>query len=385
MYQSVSKNQVFLWLFCIFYIMNVFVTHIINSQYIVSLDNSEFYVKLLKSFSYPLLCILLLFFYKFNKLSFVDIIISLIFFISFFISKYSIIVYVIFLLARNVNFKYIILSYLLATVLGVLFVFFTYLFDLYDDSYLDLMRNGVYRHILGYRFPTYFPNILLSIYLCWIYVRKSRLSFCEMFIMFLLSYIVFYLTDTRTIYYATVMLISVVVLIKYFKIDYSSKFFIGKIFKYITIFIFPILALLCVLLCYLYNNDIEFINELNKSLSGRIYYGSKAIQEYGFTLFGSKLEYVPMLEVTKDKAFFVIDMGFILFLMNHGLILFILVFYGFMKIGFYIAKKNDPYLGIALIFFISQMVINPYLTVIDFNPFFFLLSYYSKGYMEKYV
>lgn len=383
--KKISKKQVFLILFCVFYIINVFITHIINSQYIVMLWHSEEYVKILKSISYPLLCFLLLFFYKFDKSTLSDFFISIFFFVSFFISKYSIIVYVVFLLAKNVRFKYIVSSYFIATILGIIFVFFTYLFDLYNDSYLDLFRDGVYRNILGYRFPTYLPNIILSIYLCWIYIRKNKVSLFEMIIMLLISYVIFDLTDTRTVYYATILLLCSVCCLKYLNINYFSHIFISKIFRLITIFIFPIMALLCILLCFFYKDDIYFINEINKILSGRIYYGSLAIQEYGITLFGSKLEYVPMLMATKETPFFVIDMGFILFLMNHGLILMLLVSYGFMKIGYRIVRKNDPYLGISIIFFIAQMIINPYLTVLDFNPFFFLLSYYPKESIEKYV
>lgn len=384
MIPSRYKNSLIVFLFCIFYFINVFIFNFSNSQYFVSLPNADVYIKYIKSVSYFFPLCLLLFFYKIRNDIVFDILISLIFLISFIISKLDIITFIFFLLARYVHFSKIVKTYLCATILAGIGVFVTYLFDLYPESHLSLYRAGesFYRSPMGYRFPTYLPNMLLSIFFCWIYLRQKNIQLIELIIMLLSSYYVYSVTDTRTVFYFTLLLVISVSIIKYLRVDFRS-FLLGKIFSLFTIYGFIIFGVLIIYLQYVYSSENDWLNNLDKILSGRLYYGNIGIQSYPINLFGHKIEYIPMLDATNENPFFGIDSGFLKFILDHGLILFMLVSYGFYRVGKALVVSGNTYFSLIVIFFVLQMTINPYLTTIDFNPFFYIISYFSSFYKNN--
>ncbi|WGE54971.1 hypothetical protein NYR70_10120 [Actinobacillus equuli subsp. equuli] len=378
------KENLVKFLFCAFYFINVFIFNFSNSQYFVSLPNAEIYIKYIKSFSYFLPACLLLLFYKLNKQIFFDLLLFLAFGISFIISGLDIITFIFFVLARYIPFSKLISSYLGATFLASGVVFITYLFDLYPESYLALYRSGenFYRSPMGYRFPTYFPNILLSVFFCWIYLRKENIRFIELIVILLSSYYVYHLTDTRTVFYFSLLLVFSVSFIKLFNVNLKTIFF-GKLLSFFTIYGFFIFGGLSVYLQYIYSPDVEWLNILDKVLSGRLYYGNMGISNYPINLFGHRIEYIPMLDATAENPFFGIDSGFLKFLLDHGVLLFLLVAYGFYTTGKFLVRNNSPYFTLIVIFFTFQMTINPYLTFLDFNPFFYIVSYFSCMYKQN--
>lgn len=370
------SNQVILsYFFCFSYILSVFILNISNSQFVVSIDNYSNYIGNIKSVIYLFSLAIFILFYRVNKFSILDFVLISLYVISYYYHRMSIVFLVYFIFIKNVKFEYIIKSYLFAVLLGFLFVFFTYVFDLYSESFVNMYRpDGTYRNPLGYKFATYLPNMSLYIYLCWFFIKGKKFNIGDMLIITILNSVIYYYTDTRTVFYLVNLFLLCCFFIKYGKVNYKTSV-IGKLAAFSTQYLFIILAAISIYLQCVYDPNIEWMDNLNKALSGRLYYGNKGFVEYGISLLGQKVEYADVLDYGENL--FVIDSGFMKVLIDYGLVLFIIISYGYWIISKKIIRRNNIYFGLVLVFSLLDVLINPHLLVLDSNPFFFFLAYYG--------
>ncbi|ROU10136.1 hypothetical protein EB837_22785 [Kluyvera ascorbata] len=369
--------SVYIVVFVFFYILSIFITHISNSQYVVTIKDYKDYIDNSKIVLYISSFILLGLFYKVNKYTFLDLFICVVFLISYYYSRITIAVFIFFLFVKYANFSLVVKTFLFAVSAGIIFVFVTHAFDLYHYSNFEMYRaDGTYRMPLGYKYPTYFPNISLFLYLGWVFLRKNKITFLEITIIGIANYVVYVLTDTRAIYYLVNLLIFCVVFLKYFRVNYNTAV-IGWIFKFSTIYLFLILAVISIWLNIKYDSNIPWMNKLNQVLSGRLYYGHKGYIDYGISLLGQQIDYVSVLDQYDGNNLFVIDSGYLKVLLDYGIILFALITFGFIQVGRRIVSQNETYFGLVMIIALIDISINPHMIQLDFNPFFFALGYYG--------
>ncbi|MGZ7896251.1 hypothetical protein [Haemophilus sp. SZY H54] len=362
------------------YFLWVFFIHIGGSQYFTLFDR-ELLPKLFNVGVMLVLCFYLLISYKINYSSFFDIFITIVFFIGFFHFKQGVSVYLFIILCRNIHFSSIVKVFLLASAAGGLFVLFTYLFNLYPESTLDLFRSdGTYRYLLGYRFPTFVPNYFFHIVLCWIFLRKERITLCELLFILLLNYPIYSFTDTRAVFLLVIAICFSTFFIKYVNVEYST-FFIGRLYKLLTTYGFILFAGIAIYFQYVYDLLIDWMANLNHTLSGRLELGHRGFELYGIKPFGSLVEFVTMLNVTKENKFFYIDSAYAHLLIVYGVIIFSLVIISYTRIGGRIVLKNEKYFGLVLIFLFVHSITDPQLMSPEFNPFLLCLGYYG---LEKY-
>lgn len=372
-------NNIFVLLFCSSYVFSVFILNISNSQFIVSIQEYADCIRQIKLIIYIMSFIVFCLFYKFDKFTFIDLLLVILYLLSYYYHRMSIVMLVYFIFVRRVKFEYIIKCYIFAVVLGYLFVFFTSLFELYHESRLNLYRlDGVYRYTLGYKFPTYLPNMSIYVYLCWYLLRGVRFNILDMLCIFVLNYTVYYYTDTRAVFYLANLLLFFSFLIKYLNIGYHT-FFLGYIARSLTRNIFIILAVLSIYLQIMYEPHNEWMNSLNGILSNRLYLGNKGFIDYGISLLGQKIEYVDVLDFKGEGSIFVIDSGYMKILMDYGLVLFLFMSYGFWVMGKRIVSMNNIHFGVVFVISILENVINCHLFVLDSNPFFLCLAYYGAS------
>lgn len=371
------SQTVFSYLFCFSYILSIFILNISNSQFIVSIGGYSNDISNVKLVIYIFSLILFLLFYRFNKFTILDFILISLYLVSYYYHRMSIVFLVYFIFIKNVKFEYIVKSYIFAVLLGFTFVFFTYLFDLYPESLVDMYRtDGTYRNPLGYKFATYLPNMSLYVYLCWFFLRGKQFNIGDMLFIFILNFIIYFYTDTRTVFYLVNLFLFCAFLVKYKQVTYKT-FILGRLASFITQYLFIILAGISIYLQCTYDPNIEWMDKLNKALSGRLYYGNKGFIEYGISLFGQKVEYADVLDF--GESLFVIDSGFMKILIDYGLILFMAILYGYWVTSKKIVRKNNIYFGMVLVFSLLDVLINPHLLVMDSNPFFFFIAYYGAN------
>ncbi|WP_373589196.1 hypothetical protein [Actinobacillus succinogenes] len=299
--------------------------------------------------------------------------------ISYYYSRMVISVFIFFLFAKYISFNNILKAFLFTTLICILFTICSSIFQLYEYSSMDAMyrSDGSFREPLGYKYPTYIANVSLYVYIVWGAIRRNKLSLLELLLFFCSNLMVYLYTDTRTIFYLVNLFIFSILLIKILNISYRT-FFIGRILGFLSSFGFFILAGLSIYLIINYNPDIEWMDKLNKILSGRLYYGNKGFSEYGISLLGQKVEYIDVLDLTGYNSLFVIDSGYFRALMDYGIVLFSMIAFGFKYVGDKIVKENDIYYGVILGIMMLDLLVNPHIMSLDFNPFIFLLSYVGK-------
>lgn len=383
-----NKNIVLTFLFLLFYGTNVFFANISNSQYFISIPGYETIFSKIKVILYGGGAFLFLF-YKFNKDSVLDLLLIPICILSYYNSGVGLTLFFLFIFAKYIRFDLILKVFLISVFCGILFVYFTYLFDMYSYSGVDFYRednngNVVFRYPLGYVFSTYLPNVFLYIALSWVVMRGHRLFLFELILLSFLNYAIYIFTDTRTVFYLVNLLIFLLISIKVFNVNYNTRFW-GVILSYMTIYSFLLFSLLSIFLQVFYNADISWMTELNKALSGRLAYGNYAYNTYGISLWGQAIEYVDILDADKNNKLFVVDSGYLKVLLDQGFFIFFFILCAFFRLGTRIVKNNNIYLGLALILLLLDILVNPHLLLISFNPFIFLLAYANKNINAVYI
>lgn len=382
------KNRVLTFIFLLFYTANVFFSNISNSQYFISLDNHEMILSKIKIILYGI-GFLLIFFYKFNKYSLLDYLLIPIFILSYYYSGIGLTLFFLFIFSKYIKFDLILKCFLISIFCGAVFVYITYLFDMYEYSDVNFYRensNGktVFRHPLGYVFSTYLPNVFLYVSLSWIVLRNHKFSVFESIFLLFLNYVLYDFTDTRTVFYLVNLLIFALIFIRIFNIDYKTKV-LGRILKFLTVYSFLLFSFLSILIQVFYDPSSSWMFALNKALSGRLAYGYYAYDTYGLSILGQHIEYVDLLDVNQYNKLFVVDSGYLKVLLDQGVVLFIFILFGFFRLGKRIVLKNNIYLGLAIIFSLVNIMINPHLLLITFNPFIFLLAYDNKNDNSIYI
>ena len=183
------------------------------------------------------------------------------------------------------------------------------------------------------------------------------------------------MTDTRAVYYLINLLCFLLFINKWWKIDYHSKWGIGFLFKFGTLFSYIICFLVAVYLQCTFNPEIDWMLNIDKALSGRLWLGNHGFHEYGIHLFGADVEYVGFADVTEGKGYFYIDSAFQQLLINYGVIPSLLLAIGFTKLAYLVIQKNNVVFGLVLIFLMLHSLTDPQLINPTYNPIFFALAY----------
>lgn len=379
--ESDSKYSVRNIGFCTLYFIWVFIIHIAGSQYFTQL-NGDLIQKSVNAVVLILLIMCFLFNYKINKQLCLDIFIFFSFSIGFLFSHHKgILIFLFIFMVRNVPFRLIVTTFLFATVSGMLFIFVTYIFNLYPETYLDLFRNDdTYRNLLGYRFPTFLPNFFFHIMLCICFLRKERFSILEALFLYVVNYYLYKYTDTRAVYYLVNLLIITMLVMKWCRLSYKTKF-IGIISAVFTKYSFLLFATIAIIFQVIYTPDIYILDKLNTAFSGRLSHGHWGMELYGIKLFGNDVKFTTMLEADEYNSFFYIDSAYMQLLLIYGLIIFLFFLFKYTQILKNITERNLPYFGLAMFFLFWHSVTDPQLLSPEFNPFLLTLGYYG---LDKY-
>ena len=128
----------------------------------------------------------------------------------------------------------------------------------------------------------------------------------------------------------------------------------------------------------LYNPQSNTWRKIDSFVSGRLRHLYTTKQDYDIKLFGNKMEWIGLSMIyegkNKESEFFYVDNSYINILYNYGIIVLILVNYGY----YYLIKKeekkeNTDNLLIAILFLIiMHSFIDPQLVKIAYNIFILL-------------
>lgn len=270
--------------------------------------------------------------------------------------------------SKGVNYNTIIKFVLLSFIVSTAFVLILTAFGIIKDHIYSLnIRN---RHGLGFNWTTVFPNMFMYMTLYLIYIRKSRIALYEVFIVLSIAIFCYITTDTKSAFVLTVLGILLAYLLKYNK--FLQKY--HKIYNYIALGLPILMASLIIIVSYLYNSDNMVLSKINSILSGRLSLGKNAINEFGFTFMARTLPLVGG-EPLNGSSYNYVDSSFMLYLLNFGIIFFVMLMALLEYFANLINSKKDTYMLLVFCIFIVHSTFDPQLLNLCFNYFLLVLSY----------
>lgn len=364
----------------------LFLMQIMSTTYSELLFDTVEYYKNFSIFSFIILLFSSIFIYKLNREYLLKDLFILFVFLLVILSSRTFgilaIYALLFLLAKYIPFSKILKVYILIFFIIILLIFLGFIFNFLPPANLlnESFRNdGQYRYNLGFTYTTFLPNYFFHVILAFLILRKKKLGVTEIFIILTINFIIYKYTDTKAVYYLINCLMLIVFFVKVFSINFNNKFFLSFYARIIVRYSFFILCVLSIYLHSFYDPSIEWMNLLNDILADRLNLGHQGIERYGLSLFGNDVEYVSFNQVTDTSPYFFLDSSYQRILINFGIVVILLLSFGFSQLFRLIISNNHIYYGISITFLLAHSFTDPQLLDPIFNPFSLILAYiYSK-------
>lgn len=273
------------------------------------------------------------------------------------------------------DFKKILVIYIGTTATLMLITFWL----THNDMLINIIteRADNERYSLGYIYPLELMAHFLILMISYFYVLGKKLEYKELIFINIANFLLYIITDSRTSFYLGIAT-SIIAII-------YAKTNIDTILKYISSKIYYLFLILCsigsIIVGFLYTTESATLRKLNELLSGRIVLMNNAFQNYGFTLFGQKIEWVGFgaTQWGQEHAdawgnYNFVDSAYAKTLLDYGVIFWVLVIIGY-AIVYKTANQEKDYMLIIVISVILMLsIMEPRLVSIEMNPFVLLLG-----------
>lgn len=228
-----------------------------------------------------------------------------------------------------------------------------------------------YRYSMGNTYPTDFAAGIFYLVLDFVYIKRDKWKIVYSIGIIFLSWIVYYVADGNTSFILSCCIAFIMIFIKL-----KGRFKISKFINNIIICSFPVLAFLSISVQALYkqiNNPI--LSKLDILLNNRLAYGCQAIEKYGLSLFGKRVEFVGAGWGTTTGNYFYVDNGYLQVALMYGVIILCFFCSGFSYVAYKNKiKRNDSVLQLILLFIAISGLIEPRFFNILYNSFIFAIS-----------
>lgn len=205
------------------------------------------------------------------------------------------------------------------------------------ENYQFGLQSDRPREFLGFKYALFAPALLFNIVALVIYIYKEKLNWIIIALLMIINQWMFIKTDSRLSYYLIVFLLIIALIIKvdvstfiHNKIKIVRNFF-KFIIKYGFIFSYVICAIVSCVINVNYNHDNDFEKKMNEILANRLQSGADAYDEYGIKLFGQRINWVGNgLDVNgevSEKEHIYVDNLYLRFLMQYGVLFFLIVIF----------------------------------------------------------
>lgn len=189
--------------------------------------------------------------------------------------------------------------------------------------------HGRIRHYLGFRYALYPSTVIMNISMLVIYVRKKAILWFEVLLLLLINVWVFVMTGSRLSFILSLMILAIGSFLKLWPYFMVRK----KKIKYILSLCFIVLAIGSLVVSLKYDPEVGFQKKINSVLSGRLKHQKKAMNEYGFSLFGQDVEMngnglnaEGELSFDPDEEeYFYIDNNYVAWYVSNGVVFFVLM------------------------------------------------------------
>ncbi len=292
------------------------------------------------------------------------------------INGYKEIVTVILLMlgAREISLKKIIKVYFMVAA-AVIFCVVT-------ASQIGLIENLVYRQSgrnlrmsFGFTYPTRFAAHIFYLVLWYWYLRDEKLTYRETLIPVCAGVFLWFFCEAR-LSSISLMILSFVMIYNIFQrkkalkdlVEYKMNSYFAQLLAVSVVF----LASLILLLSALYSPDRQILKMLNGVLSSRLYLGKKAIDIFGFQIWGRWIRLAGNGGyLTRNSRYFYIDSAFLRFGIQYGLVMMSIFLVLFNQIGMQVKKYKKWVLLWIILFAGIHGMFEPHIINIAYSPLIF--------------
>ena len=261
------------------------------------------------------------------------------------------------------------------------------------NNLMYITADGDSRISFGIHYPTNFASYILFLCLAWTGIRKKRITFMELLLMFSISKCVYHYCGART---SSLCIILFTVILFLYKLMYMLSnerthkiSLFAKNISFILCLAVPFCILLSLLSAYLYSPDNKVLAKLNTYLTNRLVIGKNYFDTTDIKLFGQSIDMggnggftFSLLNYSSigKSGYNFIDSSYLSILLRYGLFVFICVMILF-TLTLFVARKHHDYVTLIIIVIITvHSIMEHHLLDFNYNPFLFLLisSYYGR-------
>lgn len=371
MYGCIEKKN-FIFLVALFFEVLAMLISITTLPYMVDNDACNLVLKILRYIGYLIVTIkIFLDDYTTKEICLIIIIIMLLLLNSISVGGNAVLCLFLFVIGmKGIDFNKVARSMLVWFLIGLIVTIAASQIGVIENwSYNSAGRERV---SLGYFYPSHATSTIFYCVCLLCFVLGNKLKLWHVFLIEVFNIWQYKATDARA---GTLMMLFVPImfyLFKYIRGDINKKPIV-KLF----VLAFPVSALFSFFTAIFYNGQ-GLLLKLNSLISNRLYLANRALQEYGITLFGERIDWignggVGHIKRSLEGEYNYVDCSYIKIMFDYGIVICAIVVVGFTIASIVAVKKNNKYLLLALSFVAVYSIIEPRLIEIGFNPFVLIL------------
>ena len=271
---------------------------------------------------------------------------------------------------RNIDITGIIkISYIISIILLIIIMISSYLGVIENYIYYDTTRE---RQYLGFRYALYPSSILCNIIFLKVYLDKERISWKSIILLLISSYILYTLTDSRL----TFVLGGLILIFS--AVNKIIPSICEKILSRLLIFSYAFVGIISLYFTLNYNHLIDWQENLNEILGGRLSLGYSTLEFYGYGLFGREVELVgnglDVNGIVNSSSYNYVDNLYVQLLLKTG-VLFLVFFIICMTYVTYLTyKQKNLYFYVILVMLALHGLIDDLILQIQYNSFWLLIT-----------
>lgn len=271
---------------------------------------------------------------------------------------------------RNIDITGIIkISYIISIILLIIIMISSYLGVIENYIYYDTTRE---RQYLGFRYALYPSSILCNIIFLKVYLDKERISWKSIILLLISSYILYTLTDSRL----TFVLGGLILIFS--AVNKIIPSICEKILSRLLIFSYAFVGIISLYFTLNYNHLIDWQENLNEILGGRLSLGYSTLEFYGYGLFGREVELVgnglDVNGIVNSSSYNYVDNLYVQLLLKTG-VLFLVFFIICMTYVTYLTyNQKNLYFYVILVMLALHGLIDDLILQIQYNSFWLLIT-----------
>lgn len=276
--------------------------------------------------------------------------------------------------AKGISFKKIVKVYFMVAAPVVLCVVIASQIGLIENLvYMQSGRNP--RMAFGFTYPTRFAAHIYYLMLWYWYLRDEKLTYREILMPVCAGVLLWFFCDAR-LSSMSLLILSLVMAYSIFHrkkaLNNQMKYRMNPYFAQLLAASTVCLATLILLLSVLYSPDRPILEWLNSIISNRLYLGKKAMDIFGFRIWGQWIRLAGNGGyLTTNSRYFYIDSAFLQFGIQYGLVMMTIFLALFNWIGTKAKKQKKWVLLWILLFAGIHGMFEPHMISISYSPLIF--------------